>query len=190
MPEILKRIENDGGWKPTDFESRKEGSDDKTQVDQEDNQEEYEIVWQQSIGALIEPATSMIQAINDGLEHSALRLEIVPRPGTKNFLNWMPGAKRTAKSDAEAEGETIKPGNPEFSKILEENLYEFSAGRIEALNAWADSKGLSQAQIENLQALDENGVYRELAGDHIQRDRQQLYLILYVQHTVRKRHII
>lgn len=190
MPDILKRIADGGGWIPCDFESRTEDRDDKTKISQGHSQEAYEIVWQQAIGALIEPATAIIEAMNDGLEHAALQLEIVPRPGTKNFLNWMPGARRTEQTDREAEGEIIKPGDPEFSRLLEDKLTEFSTGRIEALTAWAESKGLSAAQLEKLQSLGELDVDEDPVDGHVRRDRQQLYLILYVQHMVSKKHII
>lgn len=180
LPDILKRIGDGGGWIPCDFESR---SGDRTKEPQGYSQEAYELVWQHSIGALIEPATSLIEAMNDGLEHAMLQLEIVPRPGSINFLSWMPGSKRTIERDVE--GETIKPGDPGFSRILENKLNEFSTGRVESLTAWAESKGLSAAQLEAMKNLGETDVDE----DHVRRDRQQLYLILYIQHMVSKKHI-
>lgn len=148
--------------------------------------EEYEIVWQNSIGALIEPATSLIDAMADGLEHAGLQLELIPRPGTRNYLNWIPGVKRTAKTDLEAEGETIAPGNSQFSELLEQRLKDFSVARGEALTAWAESKGLSPAQVENLKMHGELDTDNDPAEEgHVRRDRQQLYLLLYVQHMVR-----
>ena len=184
MPAVLKRIEDGGGWIPCDFESGPEDHNEKVKAAQAYCQEEYELVWQQSIGALIEPATAIIQAMNDGLEHAALQLEIIPRPGTKNFLNWLPGAKRTEETDREAQGESIKPGNPEFSKLLEEKLNDFSTGRIEALTAWAESRGLSKEQVEKLQSLGEFDVDEDPDDGQVRRDRQQLYLLLYIQHMV------
>lgn len=190
MPDILKRIADGGGWIPCDFDSRTEARGDKTKASQGHNQEEYEMVWQHSIGALIEPATSIIEAMSDGLEHAALQLEIVPRPGTKNFLSWIPGVSRTLKTVHDAEGEAIKPGDPGFSRILEDKLTEFSTGRIEALMAWAESKGLSAAQLEKLRTLGELDVDEDPVHGHVRRDRQQLYLILYIQHMVSKKHFI
>lgn len=190
MPDILKRIGDGGGWIPCDFESRTKDHDDKTKAPQGHSQEAYEIVWQHSIGALIEPATSLIVAMNDGLEHAALRLEIVSRPGTKNFLDCMPGAKRTKLVDREAEGETLKPGDPEFSRVLEGKLAEFSTGRVESLTAWAESRGLSAAQLEMMKNLGEFDVDEDPVDGHVRRDRQQLYLILYIQHMVSRKHIV
>jgi hypothetical protein len=166
-----------------------EDSDGSTKATQGHSQDEYEIIWQNSICALIEPATSIIEAMNDGLEHAGLQLEIIPKPGTKNFFNWMPGVKRTEETDIEAEGETIEPGNPDFSRILEHRLTEFSMRRIEALSAWANSNGLSAAQFENLQASGELDLDEDSVDGHVRRDRKQLYLILYIQHMVSKKHI-
>ncbi|OBT43669.1 hypothetical protein VE00_05184 [Pseudogymnoascus sp. WSF 3629] len=184
MPDILKRIGDGGGWIPCDFESRTKDGVDKTMPPQGHSQEAYEIVWQHSIDALVEPATSLIEAMNDGLEHAALQLEIVSRPGTKNFLNWVPGAKRTRLIDREAEGGKIKPGDPNFSRLLEDKLTQFSTGRVESLTAWAESKGLSPAQLETMKNLGEFDVDEDPADGHVRRDRQQLYLILYIQHML------
>ena len=190
MPDILNRIGDCGGWIPCDFESRKKDGVDETMTPQGHSKEAYEIVWQYSIDALVEPATSLIEAMNGGLEHAALQLEIISKPGTKNFLDWMPGAKKTKLTDRETEGGKIKPGNPKFSKLLEDKLAEFSTGRVESLTAWAESKGLSPAQLETMKNLGEFDVDEDPADGHVRRDRQQLYLILYTQHMVRKKHIV
>lgn len=190
MPDILKRIGDCGGWIPCDFESRTKDGVGETMAPQGHSQEAYEIVWQHSIDALVEPATSLIEAMNGGLEHAALQLEIISKPGTKNFLNWVPGAKKTKLIDRETEGGKIKPGDPKFSKLLEDKLAEFSTGRVESLTAWAESKGLSPTQLETMKNLGEFDVDEDPADGHVRRDRQQLYLILYTQHMVSKKHIV
>lgn len=184
LPDILKRIADCGGWVPSDFESRMESGSVTTKAQHGTSQDEYNRIWQNSIGALIEPATAVIEAMCDGLEHAGLQLEIIPRPGTKRFSNWMPGVKRSEKTDREAEGEIIKPGHPEFSRLLEEKLTEFSKGRVEALTAWANNKGLSAEQMKILHAQSEADADYDATDGFLQRDRQQLYLLLYVQHMV------
>ncbi|KAL1296546.1 hypothetical protein AAFC00_000051 [Neodothiora populina] len=183
VPDILERIEALGGWVPQDASVSSATLDEKSKVSRADYQEEYEIVWQEAVGALVEPATALIEAMKDGLEHAGLQLEIIPKPGTKNFLGFMPGAKRNAKTDREAQGETIKPGSPRFTEILEARLNEFLNGRSAALSSWAESKGLSPAQMEKLQSLGQYDMDEDdtITG-HVRRDRQQLYLILYMQH--------
>jgi hypothetical protein len=187
LPDILEQIADTGGWTPFNFESRMEDSNSKSEAPREKNQEEYEIIWQSSIGALAGPATSMLEAMIDGLEHLGLQLEIIPRPGTKTYFNWVPGAKKTGKADVEAEGKKIKPGDPGFSTVLEEVMNEFSKRRVESLTAWSESKGLSAIQLKKLQTLGEHDMGKDPADAHVIRDHQQLYLILYTQHMVSKK---
>lgn len=186
IPDILSRISDGGGWIPCDFESRADIDPELFKNLQAHSQEEYEIIWQSCIGDLVGPATSILSAMNDGLEHAALQLEIIPRPGTKNLF-WMPGSKRTVKTDLEAEGEVIKPGDPHFSRILEAQLNEFAVRKGEVLTAWANSKGLSESQVEDLKSLGELDVDEDPANGTIRRDRQQLYLLLYIQHMVSRK---
>ncbi|RDW58136.1 hypothetical protein BP6252_13547 [Coleophoma cylindrospora] len=184
LPDILKRIEGGGGWIPCDFEARMEGSHDTTKPPRNYSQNEYDVAWKSSVGALLEPTNSLIEAIKDGLEHAGLQLEIIPRPGTKNFLNWIPGVRRNAQTDVEAEGELLKPGSVGFSKMLEDKLSEFKTRRVDALTAWENSDGLTEAQREKLKALGEFDIDDDPADGHVRRDRQQLYLILYIQHMI------
>lgn len=169
---------------PYDVDTGSEDSDDDAKSTRAATQEAYESIWRQSVGALIEPAVSIIEATEDGLVHAALQLEIIPRPGSSKGFNWLPGTKRTDQTDHEAEGVKFKPGDPEFSRCLEEKLNEFSAGRTAALTAWAESKGLSSAQLEKLQAFGLNDKYEDPVGGHPRRDQQQLYLILYMEQMV------
>lgn len=177
MPEILKHIGSEGGWKSF-YGGTRQISKDSGATDNrlETDQEESEAVWRRSIDALIEPVNSMIEVIRDGIEHTTIQLEIASET---------PKTDESIKTDAEAEGERVRPSDPNFSKHLDEKLTEFSAGRIEALNAWANSKGLSPEQMEVLQyrASREAGEDEDLARVPV--DRQQLFLILYIQHMVR-----
>ena len=149
--------------------------------------DDYEIIWQTSIGLLIEPATLLIEAISEGLEHAGLQLELIPRPAAKGFTSWLPGFPKTVPKDLEAEKELDEAARPQFSQLLEQRLTEFSVRRSEALMAWANSEGLSASQADKLQ---DYGSIDEAEGDgknsHVLRDHQQLYLLLYVQHLVSK----
>lgn len=187
MPDILKRIGSTGGWIPCDFESK--DHTDKASPSQLHKQAMYEKIWHDSIGELVEPASALIEAMNDGLEHAGLQLEIIPRPGTKNYFDWMPGAQRTKQTDLEAERTTSKPGSQDFSRILKAQLIDFETRRLESLAAWANGKG-SPASTPNLHNLGEFNGDEDLAAGNMPRDRQQLYLILYVQHMVSMKHIM
>ncbi|TVY12919.1 Uncharacterized protein LARI1_G008845, partial [Lachnellula arida] len=185
VPDILRRIAEDGGWVRHEVVSDSDDKDQNPELKRTYGQEEYEIIWQNCVAALVESATVTLEAIKDGLEHAALQLEIIPRPGTKYYF-WLPGVKRTDKTDLEAEGEVIKPGNPQFSKLLRDNLAEFSTRRVEALTAWADCKGLSAAQVEKLESMGDFDINEDPVDGHVRflKDRRQLYLILYIQYMI------
>jgi len=144
------------------------------------DQDDSEAVWRRSIDALIEPVNSMVEAIRNGIEHTIIQLELVTKP---------PKADDKAKVDTEAEGGKVRPSDANFSKHLEEMLNEFSAGRIEALNAWANSKGLSPDQMEELQSCASRDFGQDPDSARVPIDRQQLFLILYIQHMVRTTHL-
>ncbi|KAI4767880.1 hypothetical protein E4T52_16996 [Aureobasidium sp. EXF-3400] len=176
MPEILKHIGSKGGWKPL-FGSTHQSSKDigATEYRQETDQEESEAVWRRSIDALIEPVNCIIEAIRDGIEHTTIQLEIASET---------PKADNSTKTDLEAEGEQFRPSDPNFSKHLHEKLTEFSAGRIEALNAWANSKGLSPEQMEELQCRASREAEKDRDLERVPADCQQLFLILFIQHML------
>lgn len=191
FPEILDRIQEGGGWIPCDFESRKEncavGAEHSPQARTMD---EYDVIWRHSIRALLDSANSTIELMNEGLQYAGLQLGITPRPREKNFFSSILGVAGIKTTDLEADVRTIKSDQSQFSKLLEEKLAEFTKRRIEALMSWANSEGLSSAQLEKLNALGESDENDQPAGAHVHRDRQQLYLILYTQHMVSKKRMI
>ena len=182
MPDTLDRIADNGGWNPCDFDISEPNSDYQGQ-----HRREYEKIWQSCMESFLEPAVMIIEAINQGLEHAALQLEIIPPPGKKGHLRWFSHATQsTMSADVESGGDEIKPGNPAFSKILEQKLADFLARKSEYLDGWANSRGLTGEQLEKMQTQDEFDGDREKApfNHHTPRNRKQLYLLLYMQHMV------
>ncbi|THY16859.1 hypothetical protein D6D01_07605 [Aureobasidium pullulans] len=176
MPEILKHIGSDGGWKPLfGIDNPGSSGSSATTLSTKHDQDDSEAVWRRSIDALIEPVNSMVEAIRNGIEHTTIQLGLVPEP---------PKADDKAKIDTEAEGGKVRSSDANFSKHLEEMLNEFSAGRIEALNAWANSKGLSPEQMEELQSYASREFGQDPESARVPIDRQQLFLILYIQHML------
>lgn len=177
MPEILKHIGSDGGWKPLFVINKPAGSGSSaTTCSTKHYQDDSKAVWGRSIDALIEPVNSMVEAIRNSIEHTTIQLELVTKP---------PKADDKAKIGTEAEGGKVRSSDANLSKHLEEMLNEFSAGRIEALNAWANSKDLSPDQMEGLQSCASREFGQDPESARVPIDRQQLFLILYIQHMVR-----
>ncbi|KAF4954349.1 hypothetical protein FSARC_12162 [Fusarium sarcochroum] len=175
LPDILKRIEENGGWAP--FETQVE----KAPADKARSFQEYEAIWQNAVGCLVEPASDLVKAVNDGLEHAGLQLEIIPRPGAKGFIPRILGAKGNKPVDTESKGDGFEAGSPGFSKVLEEKLNNFSKNRVASLNAWVENDRLAQNLNTDLHKSNEGSADERHSPEILHRDRQQLYLLLYMQ---------
>ena len=185
LPDILDRIQETGGWNTYNFESKMEqahvGNHGSPRMS---SPEELDAIWRHSISSLLQPANSVIELMNDGLEHAGLQLELIPRPEKKKFFSFLLGFTKLQKTDIEADQPIIKPGHPKFSVLLEEKLEEFVNRRAEALTAWANSKGLPSARLDQFQQDGDFCKDGQPTSVHVYRDHQQLYLILYIQHMV------
>lgn len=120
-----------------------------------------ETLWRGATEALIEPAHSLITAVNDGLEHAGLQLGIIHR---RFEHGGEPGDK-----DAESRGDMRQPGDQAFSAYLEEKLDEFSRGRLQSLTAWTADNEFSED---------------EEASSETSKKHRQLNLILYIHQMV------
>lgn len=181
LPDIFNRIAGNGGWDSCDFDSPEQDVESRGQ-----NRYEYEKIWQSCMDSFLQPAVSIIEAMNEGLEHAGHQLQIIPTPGKEHHFKWFSGTGKSKSADIESDGDVIKPGDPRFSRALEQKLADFVSSKKEYLDAWANSRGLTGEQLQKMQTLDEFDEDRGKApvNNHIPRDRQQLYLLLYMQHMV------
>lgn len=123
--------------------------------------------WQESTGALIEPAQALVIAINEGLEHAGLQLGVLH---TRTRRASRPGCK-----DTESRGDMVQPGDSKFSAHLEGKLNEFSRDRLQSLSAWTSDNGLPEKE--------ETGKHGINTID-TPKDHRQLNLILYTHQMV------
>ena len=168
LPDILSRIQGGGGWLPFDFEFKMENC--AHIKDYRQSPEDYDSIWRHSIGTLLDSANGTISLMNDGLKHAGLQLEIMQSSRKTRFFGFIQSAHSIDETDIEASGNEIKPGHPQFSKILEKKLGDFIERRAEALTAWANSEGLTSPQLEGSTACGES---EQLPSVHVHRDRQQ-----------------
>lgn len=100
-------------------EKRSWATDDNTPAEVLAEKNEEKRVWNQVMKQLHGPFETLSEAIDQGLEHAGLLLEILPRPKAEK-------KKQTGQSngaaDVEATGGLVKPGDPEFAKVLEEKV--------------------------------------------------------------------
>ncbi|EWZ86355.1 hypothetical protein BFJ63_vAg13883 [Fusarium oxysporum f. sp. narcissi] len=182
LPDILKRVEENGGWVPFDTQvEQKQVSESNDPTDKAKSFQEYDRIWQNAVGCLVEPASDLVKAVNDGLEHAGLQMELIPRPGAKGFIRRMLGTRGNKLADTESKGGGNEPGSPEFSKVLEEKLDNFSKDRVASLNAWVDNGHLPADLKTDPHRSNEGGADERLSPEILHRDRQQLYLLLYIQ---------
>jgi hypothetical protein len=129
--------------------------------------------WQEAIGALIEPAHSLVAAINEGLEHAGLQLGVIHTPLGHDFR---PGSK-----DTEFRGDATQPGDPKFAAYLEGKMNEFAQGRLQSLSAWTSNNGNAGKVGKN---------FPQFTGDTLNddldtpKDHRQLNLVLYTHQMV------
>lgn len=181
ITDIFERVAERRGWLKDDGESS-ELSDDTEYQESARDKAETKRLWNEIMKQLHEPFAIATEAMDEGLLHAGLLLEILPKPKAKK------GTKKNAgtadETDVEAKAGGINPGDAGYAAQLRSRMTDFYKGRGETLRTWAREKGLSVEQFDasNLNPDDlEEGSDAEAAH---RRDQQQLYLILYMEHLL------
>lgn len=169
ITDIFARIAERRGWVEV-LNSKYHEAEKWEECGAQEKEKEKE-TWNAIMKTLHEPFEVVVQAMDEGLEHASLALELTPKPKAKQG------------DDIEAKAENPKPGDADFAKHLDQKMVEFYNRRGETLKAWARQKGLSEAQFN---AARTPGIDEDFTPDEAQhrRDQQQLYLILYLEHLL------
>lgn len=167
ITDIFERIAERRGWvEVPDSKFNKEESWD---TREKGSKEREQSSWNEIMKTLHEPFAVLSTAMDEGLEHAGLVLELLPKPKTK-------------ANDLEAKGDSPRPGDDEFAKYLEGKVLAFYQSRGKVLRAWAKQKGLSQEQFNPGSPTTETHPTPNAEQHH--GDQQQLYLILYLEHLL------
>lgn len=119
-------------------------------------------VWNEVMKRMHEPYQLLAQAVDEGLQHAALQLEIMPRPKA---------AKKAPDAvDVEARGDSLKPGDAGYTKVIDEKLERFRALKGVTLRTWIKERAIVRGQETDLSDAE----IRE-------RDQAQLYVLLYME---------
>lgn len=158
--DIFKRVSEHRGWDATDGAPE--------EVVAEKQQETH--VWNEVMKQMHEPFELLSEAIDQGLEHAGICLELLPRPKRDS-------AKAKSRSgpfqvDIEAAAEP-KPGNPGFARIIEEKLDAFNSRKGELLKTWARERGIDLAE--------ESATRPSFPSEQ---DQAQLHIILYMENLM------
>ncbi|TVY90187.1 Uncharacterized protein LAWI1_G001995 [Lachnellula willkommii] len=164
--DIFERIAERRGWVKSTY-TRHDKAEAWEDYDESAKNEEKR-VWNEMMKTLHEPFAVVIGAMDEAMEHVGLVLEFSKPP------------KKKKGDDVEAKGTDPRPGDPEFSKFLDQKLKDFYGKRGQTLKAWARNKGLSEDVFDQLNEKSKLDKYTPDDAQH-GRDQQQLYLILYLE---------
>ena len=170
ITDIFERIAERRGWVKSTY-TRHDKIEAWEDCDEAAKNEEKR-VWNEMTKTLHEPFAIAIGAMDEGMEHVGLVLEFNKPP-----------KKKKGEDDVEAKGTDPRPGDPEFSKFLDQKLKDFYGNRGKTLKAWARNKGLSEEMFDQLNTEPKENKYTPDDAQHA-RDQQQLYLILYLEFLV------
>ena len=135
VSDIFERIAERRGW----VKPRKPANGDRAESWEHCSEAERfaeQKTWNEVMKALHNPFSVAVSAMDDGLEHAGLVLELLPRPKKKKGV------------DEEAQANP-KPGDLDFARYMEQKMTAFYSKRGEVLRAWAKEKGLSEAQFDS-----------------------------------------
>jgi hypothetical protein len=159
--DIFKRVAEKRGW---DQEYADEA------VIEEKNLEKR--VWNEVMKQMHEPFLILSEAIDQGLEHAAICLELLPRPKKQTKAG---NKGEPADADVEARGEDLKPGEAGFAKVVDAKVQAFWSKKGEILRTWVKERGLTDSEEDR--DLPEYAA----SPERRERDQAQLYVVLYME---------
>ena len=139
--------------------------------------------WNEIMQAVYGPFASMIDAIDEGLQHVSYVLRLT-KPPKKTATAFTADSASEDNKDTEASAVCSSPGEKGFADHFEQKLEDFKVAKRIALRTWSEAKGLRlpadffdhpsslPADIDDI-PLDNGGMSRD-------RSRRQLYMFLYV----------
>lgn len=140
--------------------------------------------WNDMMRAVHDPFATMIQTIDEGLQHSSYVFRLTKPPKGAAASNIETAHSGREGKDVEASAENTAPGGKGFAAHFEERLGQFRRAKRIALQAWAEEKGVTlppgffdhPASVGSLK-----GDFFDSSASHQDRSRRQLYLFLYVR---------
>jgi hypothetical protein len=128
-------------------------------------------VWNEVMKQVQEPFDILSEAVDQGLQHAALCLELIPRPKKAPKKPSKAGSD-PLDIDLEA-GQEPKPGGPGFAMVLDGKVQAFYSRKGELLKKWVQERGIN---------LDEGTT--DPSHFRSERDQVQLYIILYMENLM------
>ena len=172
IADIFERIAERRGWtSKDDAETEKDKERKKTEKRQ----------WNEIMQTLHTPLEIMTETLSDGLQHTLYTLELAKPPKKEENK----GATKDSESkdkDVEAKGDTVEPGEAGYAAYLTTRVDEFYQERKITLAVWCKQKGVDvDTDVLNNPSRFASTRHPPEGDLHThQRNKRQLYLILYV----------
>ncbi|KAI0444648.1 hypothetical protein F4803DRAFT_236295 [Xylaria telfairii] len=158
--DIFQRLAEKRGWVTT--------SETPLEVLAEKNEDKR--VWNEVMKQLHDPFEKLSAAIDEGLQHAGMLLEILPRPKAPD--------NSESGGDIESKGDLVQPGDSGFAEALKVKIQSFRDVRGTILQVWAKEKGIITEGL----SLDEiNSIPFSPTDARHRRDQEQLYVLLYIE---------
>ena len=174
VADIFDRVAEHRGWK----EARVSDGASQSQLDIQEARNREVHQWNDVFKTMHEPFEAIREALSEALQHVSYALELEKPP------------KRPASNqDTEAQ-KAIKPGEKSFSSDFKRRIESLYEQRQNALRVWCSQKGihLTEDQLRYPHKTTAPIFIENETVDQHQRNKRQLYLILYV--SVRDRQVI
>ena len=129
--------------------------------------------WNDMFQFVHEPFNNIFEALDDGLAHVLLKLQLAHPPKKKKGQN---------QDDAEAKGDAIKPGDAGFAEHLQKQANLFFSKKEPTLRHWVETKGikLRDDYFCNPSTPEEELSHLFPSTTTRKRDQRQLFLVLYI----------
>ncbi|KAE8350831.1 hypothetical protein BDV28DRAFT_30155 [Aspergillus coremiiformis] len=136
--------------------------------------------WNDIMRAVHDPFKSMIQAIDEGLQHVSFVLKLA-KPPKKAANPANVSASPSGAEDVEASA-VLSPGDENFAANLEKRLDDFKVAKRIALRTWSEEKGINLPKDffdRPTDDMEDIGYGNPFIGR--ERSQRQLYLFLYME---------
>ncbi|PNY26824.1 Uncharacterized protein TCAP_03239 [Tolypocladium capitatum] len=158
--DIFHRVAEHQGWNVDE--------DTPAEIVAEKNREKQ--VWNDTMKKMHPPFQMLAEAIDQGLEHTGICLETLPKPN----LSKKPKSSGSDDIDVEARGDKINPGDERFASLVDRKMRQFYSQKGKILRIWVRERRLAadEAKLTHPQHL--------TASDTMQRNQAQIYISLYM----------
>ncbi|KAL1637039.1 hypothetical protein SLS58_009479 [Diplodia intermedia] len=160
----------------------------------EQNEENYEIGardlerrrmvedWNLVMRSVHEPFQSLIQTMDEGLEHVMLRMRLKKPPKKKDTSS----TSSSENVDVEGKADRSQPGEDGFAEFLENKTEQFYACKQLALKEWCKRKGieLPDDYFKRPCDYDIHDTRKDKGDEAYNRSQRSLYALLYIEYLL------